>query len=103
MSMSAAALRLASASAAAMISLRLRSLRSLHFLAAMAPSAYLQGPRRPALYTGQARPLDPQDVAEATPTSIRPERRSGQQAGHAGTQGLAGWVRGVTGRLGHAH
>src|SRR5436190_4798920 len=44
MSMRAATMRLASATPAAMSSLRLRSLRSLHrFLAAMTPSAHMAG------------------------------------------------------------
>jgi hypothetical protein len=50
MSMSAAVLRLASATAAAMMSLRLRSLRSLQFLAAMTPPAYMRGPAGRVLY-----------------------------------------------------
>jgi hypothetical protein len=57
MSMSAATLRMPSATAAVMSSLRVRLLRSLHcLLAAMTSSAYTAGSCRPAPYIGCAVP-----------------------------------------------
>jgi hypothetical protein len=95
MSMSAAVLRLASATAAAMMSLRLRSLRSLQFLAAMTPPAYMRGPAGRVLYIRR------RSAALAPPPSVG-GRGLGEDARRAtGVVGSSSWTRrpGVTGAM----